>query len=220
MTLTTCDITLAGVQMTGAKDTKGTYYLVVPALEKALEWRANSGREKLRSKSLEAFAGKVLSVGKKKADKGGSLSIITVEDANVILGWAAKEGNEKAFALLLAASAESFRRRIDSALNVETTEEEYERRTHQFFRELARKSFLPEFTSHLQQAEVCPNYGAEVNKLKQAAALPIKSIEDYSAKEIEGWSKAITRYDALRMEGYGHKRTLQRIAHVTQARLN
>ena len=76
-------IKLAGVMLLGALDESGNYYVAVPALEKALEWREDSGREKLASKSLKDFAGKGLTVGKKKADHGGTLKLLSTKDLGI-----------------------------------------------------------------------------------------------------------------------------------------
>jgi hypothetical protein len=217
MTLTTCIVTLVGTALAGAKDDRGNYYISVPSLEDYLGERRNSTREKVASKSLKAALGKGIPLGKKRVGES-YVTFVEAKDFSKYVGWLAKNGHTTALNLCVALVEEAIERRIDSALKVETTEEEYERRTFEFFRELARKSFLPEFTSHLQAAEVVPAYGAEVNNLKRALALPLHSIDSYSHQQIEQWSKGITRYDTLRMQGFGHKRALTTIAHLTQAR--
>ncbi len=220
MSLTTCSITLAGTSLVGAKDDKSNYFVSVQTIAEAVDYEDTGvlSQQIRRSKSLETLAGKAFETVNRRIGRT-QVKMINARDFSILMLWLSKEGNVKADALLTAVLSEAIERRIDSALQVETSEEEYERRTFEFFRELARKTFLPQFTSHLQAAEVCPNYGAEVNKLKTALALPLQPIDSYTPKQIEQWSGGIIRYDTLRMEGYGHKRTLQRIAHVTQARL-
>lgn len=52
---------------------------------KALKWVKQSGREKIASKSLNAFAGKALSVVKKSAEHGGTYTLLSIADASELL---------------------------------------------------------------------------------------------------------------------------------------
>lgn len=64
-----------------AKD-KDKRLVGIPEIEKLLGWRSDSGREKMRSKSLKAFAGKALTLVKKQHKQGGTMNYITTEDLN------------------------------------------------------------------------------------------------------------------------------------------
>lgn len=46
MSLSTVTVSLAGLELAGAKDDDGKYYVAVPSLEKALDEKANSTRKK------------------------------------------------------------------------------------------------------------------------------------------------------------------------------
>lgn len=212
MTLQTASIQLAGLTLEGAFDGKD-YFVCVPELEKALGWRAESTREKLASKSLKAFTDKTLAPGKKKRKTGGFVGVLSVKDFSVLVGWQAQEGNKAAVSLLIALAAEAIERRIDSALNITKTEEEYEQQTKAFFRELSRKAFIPELTSWWQDDSrgFAVNYGAEVNKFKANLGLPQKSVNEFNMSEMQTWAKAITGYNMLRMEGYSHQRATKRV---------
>ena len=81
------------------------FFVAVPELEKALGWRADGGREKFESKSLKAFAGKDLGVGKKSIKYGqytGQINVISTKDFSVVITWAAINGNTKAQSLVAA----------------------------------------------------------------------------------------------------------------------
>lgn len=221
MSLTTCEITLAGLQLTGAKDDT-SYYVLVPELEQALGWRLSQARQKIASESLKAFAGKELRLVKKKDSRGrsrGYVNLVSARDLMVLIGWEASNGNTKASALLIALAVEAVERRIDHALNVVKPEEDYESQTRSFFRELARKHFRPDYCEWLKQYEVSPCYGAEVKRLKHALNLPVSdSIDTYNTEQMQQWSNGLARYDGLRLAGFGHKRALQQLKLTTEAR--
>lgn len=66
MTTSFVKITLAGVELEAAYDSKlKEYYILVPSLEKALGWSKDSTRKKVASKSLEYALGKDIRLGKK-----------------------------------------------------------------------------------------------------------------------------------------------------------
>lgn len=220
MTTTFGSITFLGQEVEVAKD-NNTYLILVPSLETLLGWSKDQARKKIASKGLKDALGLTPRLGKKKDNRGNARGYVGTIDTRLfmqLVGWEASNGNKIAIDILVALANETLERRIDSALNVNTPEEDYEARTKAFFREMARKSFIPEYTSYLTQLEVTPMYGAEVNKLKLALGLPLSSIDTYSSSHMKTWCSGLTRYDCLRMEGYSHKRALNRIALVRAAR--
>ena len=207
----TTTIVIAGQELLGAVDKDGNYYIVVPELEKALTWRANSAREKLASKSLESFAGKALTLGKKKAPHGGMYSVISVKDLSVLLTWAALEGNENARNLLTATFAESLERRIDAGLGIANDEQKYEDNTREFYRELARKNFRPMLTDSMNGSFHSGQWGKEINLFKSALGLPQVNIDEYTHEQIECWSNGIVTYNSYRECGLTHRNSLLKL---------
>jgi hypothetical protein len=217
MTLTTASITLAGLTLDGAKDDKGNYYVLVPALEMTLGWRRDQAREKLASKSLEAFAGKSIRLGKKKDSRGASrgyVSLISTQEFMTLVGWESSKGNKNALALLVACAQEALERRIDHALGVVVPEETREERTDNS-RELARKTFQPELTEWLKYDEntygTPTNYARAVNQLKKAAKLPLVTVDEYTDEQNSKWYNSLVTYGAYRELGMNHKLALQKV---------
>ena len=95
-------------------------YVEVSALEKALGWGDNNGRKKIASKSLKAFAGKELSVGKKSSIYGGTRTFLSTIDTMVLIAWEAQNCNPKAAAWLIAFAVEALDKRIDVVLGTES----------------------------------------------------------------------------------------------------
>ncbi len=219
--MTTVQLTIAGFSITAAKQKNSTYAVCVREYEDYLDLSSDFTRDCKRGKSPEVLQQAGIHTGLRVYNiRNGrsTMAFLDTRDFVSLLGVFATRGNQKALALVVALANETLERRVDSALNVNTPEEDYEARTKAFFREMARKSFIPEYTSHLTQLEVTPMYGAEVNKLKTALGLPLSSIDTYNATHMQAWSSGLTRYDCLRMEGYSHKRALNRIALVRAAR--
>jgi hypothetical protein len=215
MTLTTASITLAGLTLEGAKDDKGNYYVLVPRLEETLEIRKDSTREICKSKGLEAFAGKALALGKKGKQGGGFVGVLSTKDFTCLLGFMATQGNTKAQAFLYTLAIETIERRIDHVLGVVVPEETREERRIDYFREICRKEFQPEFTEWLKYDENedgrPANYALCVNQLKKAAKLPLDTVDVYDQEQLRTWSKAITSYGNYRELGMNHKLALQKV---------
>jgi hypothetical protein len=218
MTLQTTTIELAGLSLIGAYDGK-KHYIMTEAFAKVLGEETPVLRRRIKeSKALKALAGRVVETTNKREGRTQKNAIST-QDFSVVLTWLALEGNTKAQALLTATFTEAVDRRIDNALGVNRTEADYESQTKDFFRELARKSFQPDFTEWLADSSVIPNYGAEVNRMKKALNLPLSPIDTYDHTQIEAWAKGLSRYDILRMEGYSHKRALNVLSLAIAARV-
>ena len=207
----TTTIVIAGHELLGAVDKDGRYYIVIPELEKALDWRANSARKKLKSKSLETFAGKPLTLGKKKAPHGGMFSVISIKDLSVLLTWAALEGNEKARNLLTATFAESIERRIDAGLGIANDEQKYEDNTREFYRELARRDFRPKLTDAMNGSFPSDQWGKEINLFKSAIGLPQVTVDEYSREQMEAWCRGLTAYNSYRECGLTHRNSLLKL---------
>lgn len=207
MTLTTTSVSLAGLQLQGAKDNQGNYYIYVSCIEKILGWRPNSAREKIASKSLKALVGKDLTLGKKKADHGGFVTLLSTKDTSLLIAWAANNGNKVAQVLLVALTMEALERRIDHALGVVVQEEDRQERTRQYFRELAKVNYIPRYTSWNERHAA---YGKFANQLKRALSLPLESINTYTMEQIKVWYDGILTYHAFRTEGYTHASSLGR----------
>lgn len=215
MTLQTCTITLAGVSIDMAFD-GSNYYVAIPTLEDALGERRNSTREKVVSESLKALLGKEISLGKKRV--GSSyVTFMLASDFTKYLGWLANQQHKIATALIVATALEAIERRADAKLGNTKTEDDYEANTRAFYRELARKSFQPDLCSWFQ-SQHCINYGAEVNLFKRTLKLPLESIDSYNSANVQKWSKGITSYNALRMEGYSHTKALRAVGNQAAAR--
>jgi hypothetical protein len=114
-------------------------------------------------------------------------------------------------AFLIALANETLERRIDSCLNQGKTEESYEDSTREFFRQLSKEVFKPQFTDWLQESDVSVNYGAEVNKMKAAIGLPMTPVEGYSRSELKRWIVGLAKYDGFREEGYSHVRARRQV---------
>jgi hypothetical protein len=216
--LNICTIELAGFSLTGAVDDKGSYYIAVPDIERALGERADSTRQKLGSKSLKAALGKTIPLGKKRAGES-FMNFMAVADFTLYLGWMATEkGSHNAQALLMATLKEALERRIDAALGIDKKEEDYEKATKEFYRELARKDFQPELCSwnqsDIQAGKGNKRYDMWVNEFKRNLSLPVYSIDAYTAEEIRRWSKGITTYNALRSTELSHKETLVKVRQI------
>ena len=88
-------------------------WVTQPVLERMLQWRANSAREKLRSKSLKSFSGGGLTLGKsvKAKDISGKPNTFTAIPFDTFLEvvrWQATQKDDTAIALLVAGFADSF----------------------------------------------------------------------------------------------------------------
>jgi hypothetical protein len=221
MTNFTTKLLVAGFELVGAKD-KQKRFVLVPEIEKAFGWRANQAREKVVSKSLEAFAGAVIRLGKKKDNRGtsrGYVSLVSTKDFMTLVGWEATNGNKQALALLIALATETIDRRIDAALGQTESEDDYETNTRAFYRELARKSFQPELCSWFASQHAI-DYGAEVNLFKRSLKLPLVNVDSYDPTQMHTWARGIYSYNALRMEGFSHTRALQAVGNHAAARID
>lgn len=88
-------------------------WVTQPVVEQMLQWRANSAREKLRSKSLKSFSGGGLTLGKsiKGKDISGRTNTFTAIPFDTFLEvvrWQATLKDDAAIALLVAGFADSF----------------------------------------------------------------------------------------------------------------
>lgn len=210
--LQTTTITLAGQEMLGAYDGKD-YYVSVKQINSILSPKDYKNpqdftREKLRSESLKAFTGAVIQPGRKRVGRSFE-TFMKATDFSKFVGYLASQGNQTAVSLLVALAQEAIERRIDSQLGITRAEEDIDAQTAKFYRELARTSFHPEYTSWNEDRE---NYGLFVNQLKTKLRLPLVNIDQYTMEQLQRWSKGITAYNALRMEGAGHKYALAAVA--------
>lgn len=90
----------------------GELLIAQPTVELLMNWRENSGREKIVSKSLKTFAGKDFKVGKTTHSVNwvgqGKTVFYDYTDFLVIVRWQAGQGNIQAIDLLVAGFADSF----------------------------------------------------------------------------------------------------------------
>lgn len=219
MTLQTCTVELAGLTLVGAYD-GNDYWVSTPEISESFGWEPKRISEKLTSKSLKAFAGKEIKI-RKGARGRGNAGMFNSRDFSIIVAWQAQEGNTGALSLLIALTKEAIERRIDNSLGLSKSEEDYEVRTASFFRELARKSFMPKYTDWLKLDQdngdiKQRNYGILVNQLKLAAGLDKVNIDNYTQDDMERWSEAITCYNFARKSGHTHKQALVSIAETTK----
>jgi hypothetical protein len=136
MTLQTCKITLAGLELRGAYDGKQYYIAVVEAL-KAL------GKEKDFIKSLELS--QAAGIGAKVTkNKRVTQAFFPTKQFTQLVGALVMRGEKTALNLFIATTNEALERRIDSALGQTKDEGSYEQETKAFFRELSSRSFIPE----------------------------------------------------------------------------
>ena len=207
MTLQLCNINLdAFEKLEIALDDKNLeYYVTFRSLEKALDWRADSAREKIKSKSLETFLGKALTLGKKKAPHGGFLSLLSVKDFSLLMMHEAIQGNVYAQAILVATNMEAIERRADAALGIERSEDYREAKLWKEVRQLARERFEPKLTDWLQKdGAVNGDYGRLINEFKRALNLPQESIDEYTDEDMKTWQSGLDQYDILRAIGLTH----------------
>lgn len=201
-------ITIAGVELTATKNKEGDYGVSVLQYQSYLGLSADFTRDSKRGKSPEVLQEAGIHTGLKlwNSRQGRSTtSFIDTRDLVKLVGVFAFRGNKAAQAWLMALAAETLERRIDAALNVDTTEDTYEERTKAFYRELARASYIPELMTWNERHA---NYGAFTNAFKVALRLPLTSVNEYCTSDMQRWSKGITAYNALRYEGAGHKYAL------------
>lgn len=91
---------------------KGNLLVAQPTVEILMGWDADSGRKKIASKSLKAFAGLDFKVGKNTHSVSwvgqGKTVFYDYPDFLVLIKWQVKQGNEKAIDLIIAGFADSF----------------------------------------------------------------------------------------------------------------
>lgn len=196
-------------------------YLTYPTAEVILNYRANSLREKIASKSLKAFLGKDLVLGKftgtiinKKTDGTPKVALISLEDFLAIATWESSVNQNIEVAKILAAGfADSIRSIAYEQLGIELTLEErqqylVEKLTH-------KKQFHELFTKWLKQdaGGDCSTvlWGVEVNKLKKAANVPLTYLDEYKQADwelLQRLNRAEACYDVLRTANMTHEAAL------------
>ncbi len=102
----------------------GTYKLAGRNVTDAIGMRMGSLTEKMGVKTLKALPHMDKSLTGIKAETGESFIPIALEDAATYWGIMARDGNEKALAILVASTTESIERRADAVFNVQRQEEE------------------------------------------------------------------------------------------------
>jgi hypothetical protein len=216
--MTTCKITVAGVEFTAAKNKSGKYGVCVAEYQQHLGLSPDFTREIKRGKSMKALQGANVHTGIQlfNVRVGRSTkAFLDTQDFVRLVGVLAKLGNQVAMAWLLACAQEALERRIDHALGVHVTEATREQKLTENFRELCRKEFQPEFTEWLKYDENSDgrpaNYALCVNQLKKAAKLPMDTVDNYDQEQLRTWSKAITTYGNYRELGMNHKLALQKV---------
>lgn len=207
MTLVTCNIALAGLELRGAYDGKQYYIAVIEAMEVLGKSRYFT-RDLQGGKSPELAQAAGFDVGAKltvnKRVGRTTQAFFPTKLFAQLIGALAVRGEKPAQVLLMATLNEALERRIDSALGQTKDENSYEQETKAFFRELSRRIFIPELSSW-HHADGGFNYGRFVNEFKTALRLPLVNVDGYSRDEMMRWSRGITAYNCLRAEGAGHK---------------
>lgn len=210
MTLVTCNITLAGLELRGAYDGKQYYIAVVEAL-KALGKEKDFITDLNRGRTPELAQAAGFDIGAKvtqnKRVGRTTQAFFPTKLFTQLVGALAQRGEQVALNLLIATANEALERRIDAALGQTKDEGSYEQETKAFFRELSRRIFIPELSSW-HHADGGFNYGRFVNEFKTALRLPLVNVDGYSRDEMMRWSRGITAYNCLRAEGAGHKYTV------------
>lgn len=211
MKIKTCEFTLAGEHMLGAKDEQGNYYLAVTEIDSCFgdtkEHRFTL--RKLGQERVKLALGATLHTPQKLRVGRSHRSFIRVETFVELLDYMAfVENSTMARALFKACAKEAVDRRIDTQLGVTLTEEEREEQTRIFFRELARKSFHPQLTSAMKGSFPNNKWGVEVNRFKAVMGLPADCVDTYGEQELQLWCDGMSRYNCLREQGKTHAQTL------------
>jgi hypothetical protein len=204
----TTKITLAGITFTACKTNEGKYGISALEYQKHLGLSKDFTTDCKRGKSPELLqeAGIHTGLSTLNVRVGKSTTqFIDTKDYVALTGVFAARGNKLALTWIIALANETIERRIDDSLGVTKSADDYELSTKKFFRELARKSFIPKLTVW---NDVSLPYGRFVNEFKQALRLPLSNIDGYDLELIERWSEGITAYNALRYEGYCHNHAL------------
>ena len=106
----------------------GNLLIAQPTVEILMGWRADSGREKIASKSLKDFAGANYKVGKSSYSVNwvgqGKTVFYNYPDFLILLKWQVKQGNENAINLVIAGFADSFSDFAYKAFGLTLTEKE------------------------------------------------------------------------------------------------
>ena len=196
-------------------------YLTYPTAEVILNYRANSLREKITSKSLKTFLGKALVLGKftgtivnKKTDGTPKVALISLGDFLAVAQWESVENQNKAVGRVLAAGfGDSIRSIAYEQLGIELTLEErqqylVEKLTH-------KKQFHELFTKWLKLDAggdcTAVLWGVEVNKLKKAANVPLTYLDEYKQADwelLQRLNRAEACYDVLRSANVTHEAAL------------
>lgn len=203
-------LTIAGYEFVCGLGKNG-YWIAVPDVEKAMGWRANSGREKLEAKSLKALAeaeSTNIQVGKSKIEyQNQRYSCMSTQTFFLILNNEANAGNTKVLPFLVALAKEALERRIDEALGVTVAPETRELSTKEFCRKLHRESYIPKFScwndTGIEYAKFC-------NAYKRALGLPTVNIDEYSEEQLKLWVCGIETYNTLRHTGFTHEESTSR----------
>lgn len=212
------ELTIAGFKLLSYMLSDGSYRFSLSELVKVAGVETkDAARELAGSNVPQNLAIETVKARQRKGSNvpvfRGNLKVYlcTPEQAAQAWFWLAMQGNKPAAAISQALMAETLQRRLDFAFGVEKTEDTYEEQTKEFFRELARKSFHPQLTSAMNGSFANNRWGAEVNKFKSAAGLPLVCVDDYGKQELELWTDAMSRYNCLTNMGKSHKQALQEI---------
>lgn len=215
--LTTCQFTLAGEVMFGARDNQGNYYVATTEVDSC--FYPDFTRTKLRLNSLKAALGADVHPEKLRVGRSTRSFIPIASFAALVMHMAIDESNTMARALLQATLAESIQRRMDNALNIIVTPEAYEASVANLYRRLRdehKMQYIPYLThwTKVDYPKGCEmNYKVRTNQLKRAAGFDdCVSVDNMSTEQLLQWNAAEIRYDAFRRAGYWHERALKEIA--------
>lgn len=158
---------------------------------------------------------KQIPLGKKRTGES-FVTYMVAKDLVQYLGWLSSNGHTKASALLVACALEAIERRIDVALGVNKTENEYELDTRKFYRELARVNFHPLFSGNIKRmvehTGIAPNYAKAVNMFKDACGIPRCPVDGYTVEHMRAWSNGLVSFGTLAEKGYNFTDILTKVA--------
>lgn len=119
----------AGFHIDAAQDEDGNVWISTPTVESVLQYRANSTREIVASKSFNDFVGKDFALGKKrsKSTKYNTTNLYYSKETFLkIVYFELQKGNQAAINLVLSGFISDFEGSIQSALGNQLTEEKRE----------------------------------------------------------------------------------------------
>lgn len=201
-------------EIEGLMDEEGNYYVAVPQIENiglidAEIVRHRHGARKVKSLLSKDFKVSSIATKLKTEFNSNAVNCITIDQLSVVIVQAAKEGNQKAQILALDLVGLSLHQLFSDAFGIKFEKEDRQRWLKN--RSLCRKGFHPNLTRWLQ-ADGCTNpkdYAITVNKFKACASLPIKSVDTYTADELDKLNNAEVAYNMARKLGHSHDEAIR-----------